>query len=86
MKVLAVKDVVKKDLAVDYRKVYDARAVLEILGTSQETKIEISLEHSPLGSVDVKVRLLEDVAYPLLPALRALRTSVHGMYERGELS
>lgn len=86
MKVLAVKDVVRQNLAVDYIRKYDAKAVLEIMGSPQETKIEIMLEHSPLGGVDLQVKLLEDLSYPLLPALRAIKTSVNGMYERGEFS
>jgi len=78
--------VARRNMAVDYIEKYDATAVLEVLGVPRETKIEILLEHSPLGGVDLKVTMLDDISYPLLPALRAIRTSVSGMYERGELS
>lgn len=86
MKILELMDLRKKDLAVDYRKIYTATAVLEIQNTKVEKKIEINIEHSPLGHIEVNVALLEALDYPLVPVLRLLKSHVHGLHEKGLLS
>ncbi len=85
MKMLGFKNLVKKDLAVDYRKVYTALAEIEINNSSLEKKVEFSIEHSPLGHIDVNVSLLEHIDYPLVPVLRTIKHFIHEEHKKGSL-
>lgn len=86
MKVVELKNIEKRDLAVDYRRVYTADAVLELPGSTVEKRIEAALEHSPLGHVDIRVSLLESLDYPLIPVLNALKTAIIELERKGKLS
>lgn len=86
MKMLGFKNLVKKDLAVDYRKVFTAVAAIEINESNIEKKIEFSIELSPLGHIEVNVSLLEHVDYPLVPILRKIKDFIHEEYKKGTLS
>ena len=72
MEVIELKNIIKKDMAIDYRRVYTATAVLDISGVQVEKKIEMALEHTPLGDVGIKITVLESVDYPLIPILRKI--------------
>lgn len=77
----------KKDLAIDYRRVYTGNAVLELHDqTTVEKKIEIALEHSPLGHIEMNVSLVDPIDYPLVPALRAIKTYVLEMQNKGQFT
>ena len=85
MKILSLKDLIKKDLAVDYRKVFTAKAVIEIQNAQIEKKIEFSIEHSPLGHIEVQVSLLDHIDYPLIPTLQHLKSYIHEEHKKGTL-
>ena len=85
MKLIGFKELVKKDLAVDYRKVYTAVAEIEINASHLEKRIEFSIEHSPLGHIDVSVSLLDHIDYPLVPILRTIKNFIHEEHKKGSL-
>jgi hypothetical protein len=87
MNVFAVKDIVKKDTPVHYRRLYTAKAVLELLKDIKvEKKIEFTLEHSATGPIRVLVTILEDIDYPMVPVIAALKEFIGQLEKRGELS
>ena len=87
MKMVGLNELVKKDLAIDYRRVYTGNAVLELHDkTRVEKKIEIALEHSPLGHIDVNVSLVDTIDYPLVPTLRAIKAYVLEMQKKGQFT
>ena len=69
-----------------YRRAFTATAVLEhgALPTFSK-KVEFVLEHSPLGPMNVSVQLLEDIDYPVLPAIQAIRAHVEELESAGRL-
>jgi hypothetical protein len=87
MTVNTLKDIVKKDTAVHYRRIYTAKAVIEVLkDVMVEKKIEFVLEHSAIAPVSISVTLLEDLDYPMVPIIAALKDYIGQLEKRGELS
>lgn len=79
--------ILKKDLVIDYRRVYTGNAVLELHDkTTVEKKIEIAIEHSPLGHIDINVSLIDGIDYPLVPTLRAIKTYILDMQKKGQFT
>lgn len=85
MKIVALKDIKKKDGELHYRKVYTGTAVLQTPIETIQCTVEITIEHTPLGSVETRVALKEPVNYPLLPLLRDLKTYATDLYQKGYL-
>ena len=85
MEVTELKDIIKKDMAIDYRRVYTATAVIDITGKIAEKKFEMALEHSPMGEVSIKVSLLEDVDYPLIPVIRKIAEKARILQKAGTI-
>ncbi|OHE63822.1 MAG: hypothetical protein A2Z99_06045 [Treponema sp. GWB1_62_6] len=85
MKVVAVKDITRKDVPIYYRRVFTATAVLEILNEHLTRNIEFIIETKPTGAREVTVNLLELLEYPLVPVLRELRESITAMDKNGAL-
>ena len=85
MEVLQLKDIVKKDMAIDYRRVYTAKAVLDMSGKQVEKKVEMALEHTPLGEVGIKITMLEDIDYPLLPVLKKITEKTRILQKEGTI-
>ena len=83
MEVVKLKDIIRKDMAVDYRRVYTATAILDISGKAVEKKIEMALEHTPLGEVGIKITLLEDLDYPLIPVIKKITEKARGLQQTG---
>jgi hypothetical protein len=87
MKVVELTDVVQRETLLHYRRTFTATAHLAH-GESepQPTRIEFVLEQSPFGAVDVRVTLLDDLDYPLVPAIAAIKSRIHEFHESGDLS
>ncbi|MFP4363933.1 MAG: hypothetical protein ACLFR1_08685 [Spirochaetia bacterium] len=86
MRILEMKNLTKKDLPLHYRKEFLGQAVFETMEKKKvEKRIEFSLEHSPTGKIDVKVKLLEDLDYPLVPALNRLKDYIYKLEQKGKL-
>lgn len=85
MKVIDLTNVRRQDAPVLYRRVFNADAVVEIMQETLSTPIEFVIEHRPLGGVDVRVTLIEDIDYPLIPVISGLKKHVLAMHESGSL-
>ncbi len=85
MKVLDLKDVVRKDVPLYYRRLFSGTAVMEICNEQLEKRVEFTIETKPTGSKDISVVVLEPVEYPLVPILRELRNTVSLMDKSGVL-
>jgi hypothetical protein len=85
MEVVELKNIVKKDMAIDYRRVYTATAVLDMAGGTVEKKVEMALEHTPLGEVGIKVTMLEDLDYPLIPVIKKITEKARVLQREGTI-
>ena len=73
MKIIEIKNIVRKDFPIYYRRFYSGIAVLELLNKPSEVALEFMLESRPTGSVDINITLAGKVDYPLVPIQRELK-------------
>ncbi|MFO7729589.1 MAG: hypothetical protein R6V86_02380 [Spirochaetia bacterium] len=86
MKVIEIKDITKKNIPLHYRNEFKGSAVFEYLPQKQEeSPVEFTLEHAANGDIDVSVRILNKINYPLLPALKSLKAHIRYLEKQGKL-
>jgi hypothetical protein len=85
MKIVDLTDLKRREAPVLYRKVYDAVAVMELMAETLSAAIEFVVEHKPLGGVDIRVTMTDDVDYPIIPIISALKNHIQDMYDKGSL-
>jgi hypothetical protein len=85
MKVLAIKEIVRKDVPIYYRRLFTGIAVLELLKDPVERRIDFSIEHKPTGAKEVSVTFLDAVDYPLIPLNREMKKFIDHLDASGGL-
>jgi hypothetical protein len=86
MKLLTIDNIKKKDLAIQYRREYQGTAVFTSNFQEKTEKIvSFTLEHSPVGDPEVKVSVVEDLDYPLLPVIIQLKEYIKELDREGKL-
>ena len=86
MNVTRLEAIERIPLAIDYRRLYQAQAILNIADRdTTPVHIEFSLELSPFGGNEVSVRFLESAAYPLVPAMKLLKEHIKAIDKAGSL-
>ncbi|HAW85810.1 MAG: hypothetical protein A2087_10395 [Spirochaetes bacterium GWD1_61_31] len=85
MKVIDLTNLRRKDAPVLYRKVYYADAIVEVMADSLSLPIEFVVEHKPLGGVEIRVTLIDDIDYPILPIINHLKLHISELQSNGAL-
>jgi len=85
MKVITVKDIVRKDVPIYYRLLFTGVAVIELTKDPQDFRIDFSIEIKPTGQKEIVVSFLDDIEYPLLPVIKELKTYIDAMHTNGTL-
>jgi hypothetical protein len=86
MKVIAVKDIIRKDVPIYYRLLYTGVAVLELSPKGpQDFRIDFAIEIKPTGQKEIAVTFLDEVDYPLLPVIKELKQLLDTMHGNGTL-
>ena len=85
MKVLSVRNIVRKDVPIYYRRLFSGIAVLELIGQSVERKIDFSIETKPTGQSEISVTFIDPVDYPLVPLVREIKKFLDALDKSGGL-
>ena len=85
MRIVAVKDIIRKDVPIYYRLLYTGVAELELTKNSQDYRIDFTIEIKPTGQKEVSVTFLDDLDYPLIPVLKELKKYINEMHTNGAL-
>jgi hypothetical protein len=85
MKVVTVKDIVRKDIPIYYRLLYTGVAVLELTKDAADYRIDFSIEIKPTGQKEITVSFLDDLDYPLVPIIKELKKYIDTMHTNGLL-
>ena len=86
MRVVNVKDIIRKDVPIYYRLLFTGVAVLELTGGNvSDYRIDFSIETKPTGHKEINVSFLDDIHYPLIPVVRELKTFIGTMHSNGTL-
>jgi hypothetical protein len=85
MKVLSIKDMVRKDVPIYYRRLFSGVAVLELVKEPVERRIDFSIETKPTGAKEITVTFVDHVDYPLIPLNRELKKFIDHLDVNGGL-
>ena len=85
MRVIAIKDIVRKDVPIYYRLLFTGVAVLELTKDAGDYRIDFIIELKPTGQKEITVTLLDDVHYPLIPIISELKKTIDNMHTNGAL-
>jgi len=85
MKVITVKDIVRKDVPIYYRLLYTGVAVIEMATDAADYRIDFSIEIKPTGQREIVVSFLDEVDYPLVPVVKELKKYIDTMHQNGAL-
>jgi hypothetical protein len=85
MKVLDIKEIIRKDVPIYYRRLFSGIAVIELVNKPAEYHIDFSIETKPTGQKEISVTFADFVDYPLVPLLKELRQFVNKLDGDGGL-
>ncbi|MCL1813477.1 MAG: hypothetical protein FWG29_08160 [Treponema sp.] len=85
MKVTAIKELIRKDVPIYYRRLYSGTLVIELVNKSVESHIDFTIETKPTGINEVIINNMESVDYPLLPLTKEIKKYITVLDETGGL-
>jgi hypothetical protein len=85
MRIVKIKEIIRKDIPIYYRRLYSSVLVIELMGKSIEKKIDFSIEIKPTGQKDIVITFLEPIDYPLVPLLKELKKFINEIDSDGQL-
>lgn len=86
MQIIEIKNIIKKDIPLHYRNEFSGSLVYNTVQKKNlEKRIEFSLEKNALGSIDINIKVLEDLDYPLVPALKTIKNYLFDLNNKGKL-
>jgi hypothetical protein len=85
MKIIAIKNITRKDVPIYYRRLFSGTMVVELFNTTAEGRVDFTVETKPTGLNNVIINEMEGVDYPLLPLSRELKKYISVLDESGGL-
>lgn len=85
MKIVEIKDIIRKDVPIYYRRLYSGTAVLELINKPQELPLNFQIEHKPTGAVEIGITFSEKIDYPLVPLQKELKKYIGDLDSAGKL-
>jgi hypothetical protein len=85
MKIVTLKDMIRKDVPIYYRKLYTSVVVIEFNNKVNEFRIDFSVEMKPTGQKEINVNFIDTVDYPLIPVIRELKQYINDLDSAGGL-
>ncbi|AEF81744.1 hypothetical protein [Leadbettera azotonutricia] len=85
MKIIEIKNIVRKDTPIYYRRFYTGIAVIELIDKNIEAPLEFQVEHMPTGQIEISILKLENIDYPRVPLHKELKTYIGALDSDGKL-
>jgi len=79
MKIVTLKDMIRKDVPIYYRKLYTSVAVIEFNSKQENYRIDFSIEVKPTGQKEINVNFIDTVDYPLVPLVKELKQYINDL-------
>ncbi|MCL2208780.1 MAG: hypothetical protein FWB89_01310 [Treponema sp.] len=76
MKVVTIKDMIRKDVPIYYRKLYTGVAVIDMNRGPENFRIDFSIEYKPTGQKDISLSFIDKIDYPLVPVTKVLKAYI----------
>jgi len=85
MKIIEIKNIIRKDFPIYYRRLYSGTVVLELVNKPVEVPLDFQIEQKPTGFSEIGIKFLQDVDYPLVPLYKELKNYIGAMDSEGKL-
>ena len=85
MQIIEIKDIVRKELPIYYRRLYSGIAVMQFLDKFLEIPMDFQIEQKPTGELDINLNFKEQIDYPLIPLKNELKKVIGSMESGGKL-
>jgi hypothetical protein len=85
MKIVDIKNVVRKDVPIYYRRVYSGIVVIDLFHKPEEFQLNFQIEHMPTGQTEISILSMDKVDYPLIPLQKELKTFIGTLDSSGKL-
>ncbi|MDR1363659.1 MAG: hypothetical protein LBJ35_06380 [Spirochaetaceae bacterium] len=85
MTIIEIKDMIRKDVPIYYRRAYSGSAVVEIAGKTENMRTDWTIETTPIGTRETTITLTDKIDYPLLPLIKELKKKIEYLDAEGKL-
>ena len=85
MKVIEIKNIVRKDVPIYYRRIYSGILVLELINKTLEVPLDFQIEHKPTGQIEISITSMGEVDYPLIPLQKEVKQFIGALDTNGKL-
>ena len=85
MKVIEIKDLIRKEFPIYYRRFYSGIAVMELVNNTAEFPLEFQIEHKPTGQTEIALTFGQKIDYPLIPLQKELKKYIGALDSDGKL-
>ena len=85
MEIREIKNIVRKDVPIYYRRIYSGIACFDMLNQPTEFSVEFQLEHKPTGQIETSLISMGQVDYPLVPLQKELKRFIGELDSNGKL-
>jgi len=85
MKVICIKDMIRKDVPIYYRLLFTGVAVIEFNQKPSDFRIDFSIEIKPTGQKEINVNFIDTLDFPLVPVVKELKQYIADMDNAGGL-
>ena len=73
MKVLEIKNIVRKDVPIYYRRLYSSIVLMELINKQAEVDLDFQIETKPTGMSEITITSMGKVDYPLVPLQKEIK-------------
>ena len=77
MKIIGIKDIIRKDVPIYYKNFYKGILTIELVKKEQNIPMEFIIEHKPTGQVEIDITLSEKIDYPVVPLMKELKNYIY---------
>jgi hypothetical protein len=85
VRILEIKNIVRKDVPIYYRRLYSGNAVIELISQPVEMPVEFQIEQKPTGKNEINVTFPKKPDYPLVPLVKELKNFICALDSEGKL-
>ncbi|GHV77398.1 hypothetical protein AGMMS49942_22190 [Spirochaetia bacterium] len=85
MTIKQIKNIVRKDVPIYYRRLFSGTIEVELIGKDLERNIDFTIETLPTGMNQVSVTIADPIDYPLVPFMREVKQFITALDEAGAL-
>lgn len=73
MTILTLTDITRKENFIYYRREFTGNALYELPGRKLSGKVEFTIETAPTGKKDIRIKIVDEIDYPVLALIQNLK-------------